>query len=125
MAAAAWAGPSLLRAAGEETRRRLSWEFRPADGEPAGLAPPGLTVAENPTLRLDIEAVEPASKTILEPESWGWARLSVKTRFQRARVAGRARAMWAAGGPGEGVCYGRKRPLKGRHRTAWRADDGA
>jgi hypothetical protein len=84
MAAAAWAGPSLLRAAGEETRRRLSWEFRPADGEPAGLAPPGLTVAENPTLRLDIEAVEPASKTILEPESWGWARLSVKTRAGEA-----------------------------------------
>ncbi len=80
MAAAAWAAPSSLRAAGEAPRRRLTWEFRLADGETAALVPAGLSAADKATLRLDVEAVEPASKTILEPENWGWARLSVKTR---------------------------------------------
>src|SRR5690606_26240479 len=58
----------------------LTWEFTLADGDVAALVPVGLSAAGKATLRLEVEAVEPASKTILEPENWGWARLSVKTR---------------------------------------------
>ena len=78
LGASVW--PRFLQAAPSGRRRRLSCDFRPDAEAAAALLPPGLQPVDEPRLRLELETVEPADKDLLEPESWGWARLLAAAR---------------------------------------------
>ncbi len=84
MAAGLWTAPHLLAAGGGGRRRSIRWEFKLPTDKAAALLPSGLELGGERLLRLDVEAVEPASKNLLEPAAWAWARLMVEARVDEA-----------------------------------------
>lgn len=78
LAAGIW--PRLLGAAEGDRRHEFAADFHPNAELAAALLPPGLELPDEPRLRLELGTVEPRAKSLLEPEAWGWARLSLSAR---------------------------------------------